>query len=74
MRSELGTSVTARIWNRRLEQAAADLVDPQRRALTVFQIAFGVGFEDAAHFSRAFKTRFGSSPRDWRALNGGAGH
>ena len=74
MRSELGVPVTAQIWNRRLEQAAADLIDPLRRALTVFQIAFGVGFEDAAHFSRAFKTRFGSSPRDWRALNGSAGH
>ena len=74
MRSELGVSVTAQIWNRRLEQAAADLVDPLRRSLTVFQIAFGVGFEDAAHFSRAFKTRFGSSPRDWRALSFSAGH
>ena len=74
MRGEIGVSVTAQIWNRRLEQAAADLVDAQRRSLTVFQIAFGVGFEDAAHFSRAFKTRFGSSPRDWRALGASPGH
>lgn len=69
MRSALGVSVTAQIWNRRLEQAATDLVDPQRMSLTVFQIAFGVGFEDAAHFSRAFKARFGYTPRDWRALS-----
>ena len=68
MRNSLGVSVTAQIWNRRLEQAASDLVDPQRRSLTVFQVAFGVGFEDAAHFSRAFKARFGYAPRDWRAL------
>ncbi len=68
VRSALGVSVTARIWNRRLEQASADLADPLRQSLTVFQIAYGVGFEDAAHFSRAFKARFGHAPRDWRAL------
>ena len=68
MRNTMGVPVTAQIWNRRLEQAAADLVDPHRRSLTVFQVAFGVGFEDAAHFSRAFKARFGYAPRDWRAL------
>jgi AraC family transcriptional regulator, positive regulator of tynA and feaB len=68
MRSALGAPVTAQIWNRRLDQASADLVDPQRLSRTVFQIAYGVGFEDAAHFSRAFKARFGSAPRDWRAM------
>ena len=72
IRGELGVSITARIWNRRLEQAAADLVEPGRMSLTVFQIAYGVGFEDAAHFSRAFKARFGYAPRDWRALGGRA--
>jgi AraC family transcriptional activator of tynA and feaB len=68
MSDALGVSITAQIWNRRLEQAAADLVDPGRRSLTVFQIAFGAGFEDAAHFSRAFKARYGHAPRDWRAM------
>jgi AraC-like DNA-binding protein len=67
MRRSLGESVSAQIWKRRLEQAAADLVDPRHQSLTVSQIAFGAGFEDAAHFSRAFKARFGCSPRDWRA-------
>jgi AraC-like DNA-binding protein len=74
MRGALGRSLTAQIWNRRLEQAAADLVDPHRRSLTVFQIAFGAGFEDAAHFSRAFKARFGHAPRDWRAQGLAAPH
>ncbi len=67
MRRSIGVSVTAQIWNRRLEQAAADLVDPRCRGQTVSQIAFATGFEDAAHFSRAFKARFGQTPRDWRA-------
>jgi len=33
----------------------------------VSEIAFGLGFNDAAHFSRAFRVRFGASPREWRA-------
>ncbi len=70
----LGLSVTGQIWKRRLEQAAADLADPRYEVLTVSQIAFGAGFEDAAHFSRAFKLKFGCSPRDWRASRRGQAH
>ena len=66
LRSALGVSVTSQIWNRRLEQAAADLTDPRYQGRAVSQIAFANGFEDAAHFSRAFKGRFGRTPRDWR--------
>jgi len=32
----------------------------------VGEIAYGRGFNDAAHFSRAFRERFGCSPREWR--------
>ena len=35
-------------------------------ARTISEIAFGWGFNDAAHFSRAFRARFGCSPRDVR--------
>ena len=66
LRRSLGRSVTAHIWARRLEQAAADLTDPRYQGQAVSQIAFANGFEDAAHFSRAFKGRFGRTPRDWR--------
>ena len=66
LRRSLGRSVTAHIWTRRLEQAAADLTDPRYQGQAVSQIAFANGFEDAAHFSRAFKGRFGRTPRDWR--------
>ncbi|MGZ3368314.1 MAG: helix-turn-helix domain-containing protein [Caulobacteraceae bacterium] len=72
LRRALGRSVTAHIWSRRLEQAAADLTDPRYQGRAVSQIAFANGFEDAAHFSRAFKGRFGRTPRDWRI--GGAAH
>lgn len=66
LRQAVGRSITAHIWSRRLEQAAADLTDPRHRGRAVSQIAFANGFEDAAHFSRAFKGRFGKTPRDWR--------
>jgi AraC-like DNA-binding protein len=72
LRRALGRSVTAHIWSRRLEQAAADLTDPRYQSRAVSQIAFANGFEDAAHFSRAFKGRFGRTPRDWRM--GGVAH
>jgi AraC-like DNA-binding protein len=32
----------------------------------VSEIAYGRGFNDAAHFSRAFRDRFDCSPREWR--------
>ena len=65
----LGTSLTAQIWMRRLTQAASDLLDPRFAAKTVTQIAFGVGFEDAAHFARAFRRRYHCTPSEWRQRN-----
>jgi AraC-like DNA-binding protein len=67
----MGTSLTAQIWTRRLTQAASDLLDARFAAKTVTQIAFGVGFEDAAHFARAFKRRYHYTPREWRAQAAG---
>jgi AraC-like DNA-binding protein len=66
LRETMGVSITARIWNRRLEQSAADLRDPLRTGLTASRIAFANGFEDAAHFTRAFKRRYGQAPAQWR--------
>lgn len=59
-------TLTARIWNRRLAQAAADLSDPRFAGRSVSQIAFAAGFADAAHFSRAFRQAFQCTPRQWR--------
>jgi AraC family transcriptional regulator, positive regulator of tynA and feaB len=61
-----GASVSAQIWLRRLEQAANDLLDPRFASKTVTQIAFAAGFEDVAHFTRAFKRRYRIPPREWR--------
>jgi len=60
------TTVSDWIWSRRLEQAKRDLADPLLAHVSVTGIAFDVGFKDAAHFSRAFRSRFDMSPREWR--------
>ena len=54
------------IWAQRLDAARRALCDPACAARTVSEIAFSLGFNDAAHFSRAFRARFGCSPRDVR--------
>ena len=55
------------IWSQRLDAARRDLCDPALAARSVSEIAFSWGFNDAAHFSRAFRARFGCSPRALRA-------
>lgn len=66
MRDAVGHSIASHLWSRRLEQAAADLRNPHRSELSIAQIAFANGFEDAAHFTRAFKRRFAVTPGQWR--------
>ena len=60
-------SLTDWVWAQRLDAARRDLCDPACAARTVSEIAFAWGFNDAAHFSRAFRARFGQAPRDARA-------
>src|SRR5205814_8194034 len=55
-------SLSHTIWSRRLEACSRDLLDPRLAGKTVSEIAYGRGFNDAAHFSRAFRERFGCSP------------
>lgn len=54
------------IWSRRLDMCSRDLVDPHRAGHSISEIAFSWGFNDAAHFSRSFRERFGVSPREWK--------
>ncbi len=50
------------IWDRRLKSAREDLIDPSMSNKTISDIAYGKGFNDSAHFSRAFRGKFGISP------------
>lgn len=60
-------SLTDWIWAQRLDATRRDLCDPGLAARSVSEIAYSWGFNDAAHFSRAFRARFGCSPRELRA-------
>jgi AraC family transcriptional activator of tynA and feaB len=68
MRDALGLSITGQIWSRRLQRAADDLRDQRWANTSISQVAFANGFEDPAHFARAFKRRFEATPGQWRAL------
>ncbi len=52
---------------RRLERSRMDIVNPAFSQLSISEICFRWGFNDAAHFSRAFREHFGVTPRGLRA-------
>jgi AraC-like DNA-binding protein len=54
------------IWMRRLQRAADDLLDPSYGHLSMGEIAEKLGFNHQAHFSLAFKRRFGMTAKEWR--------
>ncbi|WP_346894366.1 helix-turn-helix domain-containing protein [uncultured Roseibium sp.] len=60
-------SLNSWIWGQRLDAARRDMSDPAIARRSISEIAFSWGFNDAAHFSRAFRARFGCTPRDLRA-------
>lgn len=63
--SKHAKTVSSEIRNRRLECARIMLLQ-QDNTFSISTIAFKFGFSDAAHFSRLFKERFGSTPREYR--------
>lgn len=68
--AEGGESLGQYIWNARLERCRADLLDPRLQRRSVTEIAFSWGFNNAAHFSRSFKARFGVAPSRCRTTVG----
>lgn len=61
-----GGSVGTWLRRRRLERARCDLGSPANAHRSVTAIAFDCGFNDASHFSRAFRGEYGLSPRAFR--------
>lgn len=62
-----GTTVGKWIRERRLKATREDLLDPSMAQMRVSEISFKRGFNDSAHFSRAFRERFGISPSELRS-------
>ncbi len=59
-----GTTPSAFIQERRLRLAAVRLRRPDAPCIT--EVAMAVGFNDLTHFGRAFRKRYGVTPRDYR--------
>jgi AraC-like DNA-binding protein len=60
-----GTSLMRYVWLARLDKAATLLsASSAGRCSSVTDIAYQCGFSNAAHFSRAFKERYGLPPRE----------
>lgn len=64
--SRSGQTVTGYIKARRLERARAELESPLHGQLSITEIGFRWGFSQSAHFSRAYRERFGEAPRESR--------
>jgi len=62
-----GESFGRYVLARRLEQCRRNLADPSLAHRQIAEIAYAWGFNDQSHFSRAFRQRFGLSPREFRA-------
>lgn len=54
------------IRNKRLDRAYRILVDERGRHVSLKEIAYRCGFHDGTQFTKAFKVRFGMSPKDAR--------
>lgn len=69
-----GTSLMRWVWVQRLEQCRRELAQDDSGRRSISDIAYTWGFNDQAHFSRAFRKHFGLSPSDVRRRRvGGAG-
>jgi acetamidase/formamidase/AraC-like DNA-binding protein len=62
----VGDNFSHYIRERRLQRAWADLSNPLEAHRSISEIAYRYGFADSAHFSRSFRQRFGTSPREFR--------
>lgn len=61
-----GTTLSRYILSKRLELCREALENRTLGNYSITQLAFSYGFNDAAHFSRRFKERYGISPKLYR--------
>jgi len=66
---ETGQSFGQFVLEHRLQRAAALLADPAHDRMRISEIALSVGFAEHSTFNRAFRRRFGDTPRGVR-VNG----
>jgi len=59
-------SVCRFVQEKRLERCRERLESPAWKGRSIAEIAFGLGFNNQAHFSSSFKNHYGKSPREVR--------
>ena len=62
-KEETGVNFTDYLMNVRMENAKKLLKDPK---IKIYEVGIMVGYEDAVSFGRAFKKKFGLSPKEYR--------
>jgi AraC-like DNA-binding protein len=62
----LGETFGRWLLDNRLAACGKALRDPHQRATAISEIAYRWGFNDLSHFNKAFRARFGMTPREWR--------
>ena len=63
---ESGQTFGKFVQEERLQRALAHLTDPARMSTPISEIAAQAGFSEPSSFNRAFRRRFGDSPRQFR--------
>lgn len=66
-----GTTFCAYTTSRRLDYVCKDLTSPASRRQPISLVAFRWGFNDLSSFNRAFKSRFGCTPSQFRMRSEG---
>lgn len=61
-----GQNFSQYLRQRRLARCHDDLASPLSAHLSISEICFRWGFNDAAHFSRSFRQAYDMTPREWR--------
>ncbi|HTJ86509.1 MAG TPA: acetamidase/formamidase family protein [Terriglobales bacterium] len=68
-----GTTFGEYVKKRRLDRCRIDLSNKSLKHLTISELCFRWGFNDAANFSRAFHLEYGVSPKAYRSQPRSAG-
>jgi AraC-like DNA-binding protein len=63
---ETGSGPSERVLELRLQMARSMLADPSNDGRQITDMALACGFNEASHFNRCFRRRFGCSPAQYR--------
>jgi AraC family transcriptional regulator, positive regulator of tynA and feaB len=64
--AEHGETIARRLWDERVRRAAKLLTAAEAAHRSITDIGYSCGFNDSAHFARAFGQRMDMTPSQWR--------